>query len=157
MHFQTSQGNDFEKTSSQTSDQLAHVVTDQTDNEQQTVVSELEKQLEPIQQNLSEVKVDLSFDEEDNNAVKDEQSSETVDNANTEVGDLDASSDRKTRKRKSVEDKMERYKKFLKEDMRKRQKVVSNFDPENHIKDSIASGSKRADRNTSKCETGVNC
>lgn len=97
-------------------------------------VSELEKQLEPIRQNLSDVKVDLDFDKDDELS---EQTSERAepDNVAERNEDKREKTERVTagtdsRKRKSLDDKLERYKKFLKQDMKKRQGVISQFEPE---------------------------
>lgn len=152
---QASANNSTEEHTTQAEDQVSNVVEEQIEAEPQSAVSELEKQLDPVQQNLAQVKVDLTFDDEDNHAVKDDMdvSCESVTDTNHTGGDVGVTIENKKRKQKSVDDKMERYKKYLKDDMRKRQKVVSNFDPENHIKDSVPSGSKKAKQDAGMCQT----
>lgn len=112
----------------------------------------LEKNLLPVKQNLAEVRVDLEFNEEDLDLDPENKSSNTseqdglndgaveedVEEHSSSTGGSGEDEDNSAvsiagRKRKSVEEldgKIEKYRKFLKNDMRKRQDAVFNFNPE---------------------------
>nr|XP_039248064.1 nucleolar GTP-binding protein 2-like [Styela clava] len=108
------------------------------DSNDPTLATEMEKNLQPIKQNLSEVKVDLDFDKDD--AAEDDLENENQEvSSNIEVMGNDDNVESKSNvqfsgaKRKSVaelDDKIEKYRKYLKTDMKKRQDTVFNFDPE---------------------------
>lgn len=118
-------------------------VSDNQDVNDPNLATEIEKQLQPVTQNLSDVKVDLDFDKddraEDNHPendlqipVESERSEETESRADENIMQASAT------KRKSMtelDDKIDKYKKYLKTDMRKRQDTVFNFNPEASIND----------------------